>query len=242
MRGGGTITIEMQAVTLATSASDPIWLVSHGEAVVGPVSTDLLLRGISAQKVPRDARVRQRGWTEWRSLGQIRETRAGEGFAARAWELAARMLAAGDEGELILLALDAAVDRTRGDVGRAHRDVEPHVGLVTTVSRGLDADAVLGEVVRRDDSVLVYAVQGHVVGSPRTSEATMNIARRLGGPEGLRGVIGVPVVHAGRLVAVLELGRREHPFRGEDVAAVRGIASAAASRLAVWSARAAKRA
>ena len=229
----------MHAVTSSPSPdSTPLWLVAHGDAVVGPVSTDLLLRGISAQRVPRDARVRQSGWTEWRALGQIRETRAGSGFAARAWELAARMLAAGDEGELVLLALDAAAERTRADVGRASRDLEPHVGLVTTVSRGLDADAVLGEVLRRDDSTLTYALRGHVVGPPRSSEATLAIAHRLGGPAALRGVIGIPIIVGGKLFATIELGRREHPFRGEDVDAVRGIASTVASRLSVWAARA----
>lgn len=41
-----------------------------GQVPIGPVSTELLLRGIGAGAVPRDALVCEVGGTEWRWVGQ----------------------------------------------------------------------------------------------------------------------------------------------------------------------------
>jgi hypothetical protein len=48
------------------------WWVTKGDRrPVGPVSTQLLLRGIGAGKVPRDALVCEVGGTSWKWIGEI---------------------------------------------------------------------------------------------------------------------------------------------------------------------------
>src|SRR5690349_12176781 len=54
----------------------PLWFVSNGETTVGPVSTNLLLRGIAADRVPNDCMVRERSWRDWRALDSVREVAA----------------------------------------------------------------------------------------------------------------------------------------------------------------------
>src|SRR3954469_23844628 len=54
----------------------PEWLVCNGGVTVGPVRTDLLLRGVIHGRVPSSAWVRQTGWQNWRELGRIREVSA----------------------------------------------------------------------------------------------------------------------------------------------------------------------
>jgi len=56
--------------------SAPEWLVSNGKVTVGPVATDLLLRGVMHGRVPSTSWVRQTGWRSWREVGKIREVSA----------------------------------------------------------------------------------------------------------------------------------------------------------------------
>lgn len=48
------------------------WIMLPGGEPTGPVSTELILRGISAGAVPRDVLICRVGDREWRSLGGIR--------------------------------------------------------------------------------------------------------------------------------------------------------------------------
>src|SRR5688572_14062299 len=75
----GEVLLMMQtAVSLAPRPSKPppLWFVSNGDVVVGPVTTNLLLRGVAAEKVPSDCVVRERTWGGWRELASIREIAA----------------------------------------------------------------------------------------------------------------------------------------------------------------------
>jgi hypothetical protein len=48
------------------------WWVTKGNQVpVGPVTTELLLRGISAGAVPRDAMICEVGGSQWRWIGEM---------------------------------------------------------------------------------------------------------------------------------------------------------------------------
>src|SRR6185436_11099955 len=51
----------------------PRWYVSNGETVVGPVETELLVRGITTARIPTDCMVIQESSASWRTLSQIRE-------------------------------------------------------------------------------------------------------------------------------------------------------------------------
>lgn len=46
------------------------WVTKDNQVPVGPVSTELLLRGISAGAVPRDALICEVGGTRWRWIGE----------------------------------------------------------------------------------------------------------------------------------------------------------------------------
>ena len=47
------------------------WVTQAGRVPVGPVSTDLVLRGIEANRVPNDALVCEIGGTAWKVIGEV---------------------------------------------------------------------------------------------------------------------------------------------------------------------------
>ena len=59
-----------------SAAAPARWYVTNGDTVVGPVGTDLLLRGITSARIPDDCMVMQESWSEWRNLVEIRELSA----------------------------------------------------------------------------------------------------------------------------------------------------------------------
>lgn len=66
--------MELHIVTPSTPAKPPpLWFVSNGDLTVGPVRTDLLVRGVRFGRVPDDVWVRELHWQAWRALWQIRE-------------------------------------------------------------------------------------------------------------------------------------------------------------------------
>src|SRR2546423_1895872 len=100
------------------------WYVSNGQTVVGPVDTDLLLRGITSARIPGDSMVLQESWACWRDISQTREhSRLQRSFS---WAAGPRASAevpdelvrrARDAGEALLLAMHAAVVATRAAAG-----------------------------------------------------------------------------------------------------------------------------
>src|SRR6478736_3532744 len=114
----------------------PEWLVCNGGVTVGPVRTELLLRGVIHGRVPSSAWVRQTGWQNWRELRQIREVSAlirvldrrvddAAPDPASLREGAETVARAADVGEALLIALHAASLATSSTVGMAHRVREP---------------------------------------------------------------------------------------------------------------------
>ena len=59
------------------------------------------------------------------------------------------------------------------------------------------------------------------------------IRDRVGGLPACAGVAMLPLSVAGRVYALAELGRADHPFRGADQAHLRGVLDAMSDRLAV---------
>ena len=51
----------------------PLWFVTNGDVTVGPVTTNLLVRGVLYRRVPDECLVRERTWSAWRHLERIRE-------------------------------------------------------------------------------------------------------------------------------------------------------------------------
>src|SRR5881394_1553185 len=55
------------------ASQSPRWLVTNGDTTVGPVHTELLLRGYMGGRIPLHCQVREVSWRAWRPLEQIRE-------------------------------------------------------------------------------------------------------------------------------------------------------------------------
>src|SRR5688572_2486903 len=90
----------------------PNWYVTNGQAVVGPVNTNLLLRGIAQGRVERECYVAQHSWSNWREQKYIREIRS-----LRRWQFTQKLK---PEVEPIKQAMraprfdDTALEDTRG--------------------------------------------------------------------------------------------------------------------------------
>ena len=210
------------------SHAAPAWYVTDGQGVIGPIDTDLLVRGIASARIPQGCLVTQPDWTTWRHLHAIRETAVREpSEEARIGNVAEDLVSqARDAGESLLFAMHAAVTATRATFGFVHRHREPFVGLVTSCSHGPGTESSLGHVLPRFDPVVAAAKRGRgVVGRPLGGDLHRAIARRFDGTgKDLAGVAMVPVFDGTRLLATIELGREDHPFRLEDRSILQRIA------------------
>lgn len=224
------------------SKPPPLWFVTNGDHTVGPVRTDLLLRGVAHGRIPDDCLVRELRWSHWRRLGEIREIRTlwiaqalGDpepvATARRPIVDAERWIApASDPSEVLLFALHAAVTLTGATAGLCTRDREGRA--VVSYARG--ADSLLGIELDADDPVLALAHAGHgTIGEPDAGSVESTIFERLS-IAALGGVAMVPLRYQGGLVAVIELGRADHPFRERDAAVLEALARSAVTRIANW--------
>ncbi|MEI9941801.1 MAG: hypothetical protein WDO69_31695 [Pseudomonadota bacterium] len=215
------------------STSAPEWLVCNGGVTVGPVRTDLLLRGVIHGRVPSTAWVRQTGWQNWRELGKIREVSALARVLERRidepalessslHESAEAVAQAADAGEALLIALHAAAQATSATVGLAHRVREPL--LLPTTSCLFDAPSErLGEVLPWFDPAFALARSGRgrlLLGNGERGGVQQTVSNRLSPDAPLAGLAVLPIMVNGQLCAMLELGRSDHPFRVSDSAAL----------------------
>ena len=223
----------MLLVPRVRRAVSPRWLVRTGNTVVGPVPTDLLVRGVSEGRVPEGALVRDERSLEWRRLEQVRELSSPAGAAvSERWSRAVADLSeARDEGEVFLFLLHGAVDATSSALGVLHRTRAASTPLVTACVLGLPDDR-LGAIVPANDPVLRQARSGEAVhGDPSAGFLQQTIAERLASGTELSGVIMVPVLYGTELVAVLELGRDDHGYRQGDVDSLLRLSAFAVDRL-----------
>jgi hypothetical protein len=211
----------------STAVSPPEWLVSNGSVTVGPVRTELLLRGVMHGRVPTNAWVRQTGWRSWREVGKIREVsalkrlldRALDGHGAERLSLrdcGDAVAQARDPSEALLIALQATAQATFATVGLVHRVRAPL--LLPTTSCVFSAPSeLLGEVVPWFDPAFALArVGGFVLGRGDAGVVERALSARLGRGAHMQGVAMFPIQVAGQLCGLLELGRSDHPFRVGD--------------------------
>lgn len=208
-------------------------MLRSGTAVVGPVSTDLLLKGLASGRVPRTAGIRQVGWAGFRRLNQIREVNAWE--RSRAAESSEPRGDAGvdraieraiDRAELLLLTLGAAVSNSHAHLGLAYRVRPPLNRPVISCVCGAGVQ-LLGQVLHDDDPAFSAASQHEfVLGRPCDGAVERAIERRLT-DQALGGVALVPILANDILFGVVELGRFDHPFRQTDRERLERIALAA---------------
>jgi GAF domain-containing protein len=217
------------------------WLVSNAGVTVGPVHTELLLRGVMHGKVPSSSWVKQTDWQCWREVGKIREVCALTRVIERTLDAVDSeptfadscnaVTLASDAGEALLIALRGAARATSATVGLAHRLREPL--LLPTTSCVFEASSEsLGQVLPWHDPAFALArCGGLALGVADGGPVERALSSRLSEGRQLRGVAMVPITIAGRLCAVLELGRSDHPFRDSDAAALKSFARHVAARL-----------
>jgi len=218
-------------------ASD-LWYVTNGQAVVGPVGMELLLRGIHHGRVSDDCYIAQSFWQSWRPLDQVREIRALrlkgsiEDRVGRPETDAFQFAGIQDEDQLYKRALKVAVEQTHADVGLVHQDWPPHIGLVATHAYGRGMKTALARVIPWYDPAREAAVNGKVM-LARSCEhdwaraATMRLGT--GGPVQAVALVSVPSGKRHR--TLIELGHFRHSFRYQDARALDRVVQAVTVRL-----------
>jgi hypothetical protein len=233
----------MLALTQAPSISSdqlqsPRWLVSNGTTTVGPVHTELLLRGYMGGRIPEHCQVRDVRWGTWRPLDGIREIGGLKRRLARdaerpldLREAASRLPPTRDVGELLTAALELAVLTLDANAGLIHRYRSPVTLPVTSSVYGVPHER-LGEILPATDPAYVLALRGKsLCGSPRHGVTERVIAERLQHDAPLSSIAMTPIIAAGRLVALLELGRTSHVFRMDDADDLAEFAAHVARRI-----------
>lgn len=216
----------------------PRWLVSNGDTTVGPVHTELLLRGYMGGRIPEHCWVREVRWHVWRPLDGIREIRSLKRRLARDTaprslrEASQRLPSTRDEGEFLSAALHLAALALEASSGVLHRYRSPLELPVASAVLGVPTEK-LGDVLSRDDPSYLLALRGKsLCGNPRHGLEERTVAERLQYDRPLVSVSMTPVMVAGRLVAMLELGRSDHAFRADDTDDLAEFAATLAQRLA----------
>jgi len=196
--------------------------VTNGDTTIGPVHTDLLLRGYLGGRIPLHCRVREVGWGSWRPLERIREigainrSLAPDSARLGLKEASLRLPATRDVGELLTSALALAAHALDANAGLIHRYRSPVGTPVTSAVFGVPPER-LGEVLAGTDPSYLAALRGKgLCGSPYQGLAERLVAERLQHDAPLSSVAMAPIIAAGRLVALLELGRTDHVFRADD--------------------------
>jgi hypothetical protein len=215
------------------------WLVTNGDTTVGPVHTELLLRGYMGGRIPEHCQVREVGWQVFRPLDGIREIGSLKRRLARDTErplnlrdAALRLPPRCDLGELLTAALQLAAHVLDANAGLVHRYRSPSPLPVTSSVVGVMPER-LGEVLSATDPSYLLALRGRgLCGSPRHGLAERLVAERLQHDGPLSSVLMTPIMVAGRLVAMLELGRTAHAFRVDDADDLAELAARVARRCA----------
>jgi GAF domain-containing protein len=222
---------------LASDASQPRWLVTNGDTTIGPVHTELLLRGYLGGRIPLHCQVRELRWGSWRPLLGIREIKTLQRRLDRddtqlnLREATERLPATRDVGELLTAALQLAALALDANAGLVHRYRAPVALPVTSAVFGVPAER-LGEVLPHNDPSYQLALHGrNLFGSPAHGLAERLVAERLQHDAPLASVAMTPIIASGRLVAVLELGRTQHAFRVDDAGDLAQFAAQVARRI-----------
>lgn len=227
----------------ALPVAPPLWLLSDGGRTAGPLSTEHLLdharRGLS-----RGVHARPRAKAAWRRLGELREVRVldetpferkrrfdvlADGLADEA------LLRLSDEPkDTLSLALRVVARRLSADFGFVHRFEADRATPVTRMAYGAGASGRIGAPILARDEI-AHAARSRLVavGDARTHHAYRVAASRLGGSAGeVIGVAMAPVFVGPQILAMIEVGRTERPFRAADARSLRAILSVVEARMA----------
>lgn len=216
------------------------WLVSNGDLTVGPVDTELLVRGVMSGKIPQNCRV-SIGGEGWRELDQVREVRrAREGAASgppapipgSVRDAIDWLSRANDLADALSLSLYGACLATGAHVGLLSWRRPPLDLPVVSANFG-PAALGLGETVPETDACWVLAEDGEPRRlHPTRSDAARASSQRLGGAQGaIAGLALIPLRSPLTVVGIMELGRFDHAFRANDPHALVPLVTALVARV-----------
>ncbi len=205
---------------MSGSGNNAEWLVSDGERVVGPVTLDLIAKGIDVGKLPPNALVRHRDSTEWLAASALPELAGGPGSDPNGFEpldraAIDRVDGASSVGEAALFALAGAVERVGCTGGLLHI---ARGGLFETrCAHGPRAADQLGRLIASVDPTVLDIARERTCADPANPAVSTTAARldALGVLD--KCILALPVRIDGRLAAMLEVSL-SRPFGGHEVA------------------------
>jgi hypothetical protein len=202
----------------------PLWYVTNGDLTVGPVVTDLLMRGVEYGRVPEDCHVRAfRG--AWRALTSVREIAAinsGVGMQPPSEDQLAEwtrpLERIRDEHELCHMTTWLTLAATGAESAMFHYRDRYTQSLVTRSIQGATTNDRLGFALSQYDLVLRAAQRGRpVVGAPEAPTEEALALRFSETTDGIGAVAMIPIFVGDTLTAMLELARPGHVFRHGDL-------------------------
>ena len=216
--------IQRPTISVFRPQPPPLWFVTNGDLTVGPVVTDLLMRGVEFGRVPDYCQVRAfRG--AWRALTSVREIAAmnsGVGMQAPTEEQLADwtrpLERVRNEHDLCHMVTWLSLAATGAESAMFHYRDRYTQSLVTRSIQGATQNDRLGFALSQYDLVLRAAHRGRpIVGSPEGLAEEALALRFAETTEGLGAVAMIPFVIGGTLTAMLELARPGHAFRHGDL-------------------------
>ncbi len=250
----------MHDVMVSDSSAEVLkrFFVSDGERTVGPVDATLLWRGLRAGKVPPEALVWTDGWDRWYTVREFAEQ---NGFGASGAEPSIfhafeqlsslrlpspdserqRLLQAKDLNEAATIFFALCVKATRAECGWVHVRFREAGGAMTTIE-GIGPRAIFGcgRSIDPGDQALRVAREGRsVLGEPIPGVVgSAVVARVLATGTAPTSVLMIPVLCAGQLLVMVELGVASRPsgFSARDAALAEQIARelSAIARKRAW--------
>jgi len=204
------------------------WFVSDGDDVIGPISMELVARGVASEKVPLGAFVRRGDWADWLRVEDVAQLREGESSGLHKSSLSSALETIGGAstvGESALYLLSSAVEQVGSEGGLVHLLNPQGDALRTSCAHGPSAADVLGALVWRED-LAVSAVERGETPDEWARGMTCARLRALGVSTG--DVIVVPIRSGGETLGMLEVGGRTdgRPYSAADVMFVERLACA----------------
>jgi hypothetical protein len=208
----------------------PLWFVTNGDLTVGPVRTNLLMRGVEFGRVPDYCHVRAfRGL--WRNLTSVREIAAlnskvnGQAPSEEQFvEWARPVDRIKDDAELCHTVTWLSLIVTGAESAMFHYRSPGTQGLVTRSVLGPIPNDRLGYALPEDDLVLRSARLGEPVVGPPYGPTEDALSMRFAASSGGVGAAAmIPIFVERELKAMLELSRPGHAFRRSDLVRAEGI-------------------
>jgi hypothetical protein len=206
------------------------WFVSDGDGVIGPISMELVARGVASEKVPLGAFVRRSDWTDWQRVGDVAQLHEGahegeaSGLHRSSLSSALETIAtASTLGEATLYLLSSTVAHVGAEGALVHLLTPSGDALRTACAHGPSAADVLGAQVWREDLAVSAVERGE---TPDEWARGMTCARLRALGVSTSDLIVVPVRAGGETIGVLEIGGRTdgRPYSAADVTFVERLA------------------